>query len=307
MTTPARRHRRQPAGVTPRLPPPRRRLPPVLRRTGSEGRVGGDHLPALHGIEPAPSGGVHPGHAPRPARRQRVNPSSSRWPSPRRSCATPTRPVTAGTRSSPSCWRTVATALDEPSSARRGPPRGPAQGVRGRPGAAARRPGADDAADAVGRRAPGEPESDAERPAGLGRSLRAGEAARASDLGRRSGVAAARCPAASQLPCGRGDPTAAVPRCPRRADRGYSRRLGGSDRTERVPMGLRFTYRSRSRSRRRCRSRARTPARPRSARGGRPRGAATTTTTAPVPTVDHHDDQAHPRPRSRRRRPRRRR
>ena len=105
----ARGHRSQPAGIAPGLPASRRRLPPVLRRTGGQGGVGGDHLAALHGIEPAPSGRLHPGHAPRPASRSRANPRSSPWPSPRRSCATPTRPATVGTRSSPTCSPTGAT------------------------------------------------------------------------------------------------------------------------------------------------------------------------------------------------------
>ena len=59
---PARGHGGQPASVTPRLPHLRRRLPSVLRRAGSEGGVGGDHLPALHRLEPAPSGRLHPRH-----------------------------------------------------------------------------------------------------------------------------------------------------------------------------------------------------------------------------------------------------
>ena len=65
-------YRSQPASLTPGLPSSRRRLPPVLRRTRSQGGVGGDHLPALHWIEPAAAGGLHPGHAPRPPSRGRA-------------------------------------------------------------------------------------------------------------------------------------------------------------------------------------------------------------------------------------------
>ena len=64
--TAARRHRSQPAGLAPCLSAARRCLPPVLRRARGKGRLDGDHLPALHGIEPAPACCLHPGHAARP-------------------------------------------------------------------------------------------------------------------------------------------------------------------------------------------------------------------------------------------------
>ena len=54
------------------------------------------------------------------------------------------------------------TSLDLPQPSQRGPAPCAADGVRGRAVAAAGRPGADDVADAVGGRAPREPESDAE-------------------------------------------------------------------------------------------------------------------------------------------------
>ena len=109
-----RGHRPGPGGVAPRLPPARRRLPPVLRRAGRQGGVRRDDLPPLHGIEPPPAGGLHPGHAPRATSRQRASRSSSPSRSPRPSCGTRTRPATAGTRSSPTCWTTGARSLDLP-------------------------------------------------------------------------------------------------------------------------------------------------------------------------------------------------
>ena len=107
-TTAARGHRRQRAGVAPRLSAPRRRLPAVLRRTRGEGRVDGDDVPALHGLEPTPVGGLHARLRSRSTLRPQASPRWSPWRSPRRSCVTAYASSTAGTRSSPTSWPTGA-------------------------------------------------------------------------------------------------------------------------------------------------------------------------------------------------------
>ena len=59
---PARRHRSRPAVCARRLPPTRRRLPPVPGRAWCEGGAGRDRRQPLHRGEPDPPGGLHAGH-----------------------------------------------------------------------------------------------------------------------------------------------------------------------------------------------------------------------------------------------------
>ena len=94
-------------------------------------------------------------------------------------------PLVPGVRGRPG--RPARNARPTPA-ARRDPPRRTAEGVRRRQDPTAGRSGADDAADAVGRRAAREPERDAERSRGLGRPLRPGQATRDADLGTLSRV-----------------------------------------------------------------------------------------------------------------------
>ena len=175
----------------------------------------------------------------RSARRQTADPSWSRWPSPRRSCATRTRPAIAGTRSSPTCSPTGVT----PSTNRRHTAPSSTTCCARRFEDVKEQQRADRVqttlqmlwADELL-----ENQSQMQtRPPGVGRSLRPGEAPRRPDLSvtqRRPGSRRVAWHA----------PTKNVVRVPARRDGGYSRRLGGDERRRsEVPMGLRLTYRRR--------------------------------------------------------------